>query len=82
MWIKVSGTDKKNKEGDGMTKDKWKPQVGNLERKIERLIYLLHIANRPDTPNEIREVIDQVLEDYLIENDLTLDKIRENLKKF
>jgi hypothetical protein len=66
----------------GMTKDRWKPQVGNLERKIERLIYLLHIAKRPDTPNEIREVIDQVVDDYLIENDLTMDKIRENLKKF
>jgi|WetSurMetagenome_2_1015567.scaffolds.fasta_scaffold713243_1 hypothetical protein len=68
--------------GDGMTKDRWKPQVGNLERKMDRLIFLLHIANQPDTPNEIREVINDVVEDYLIENDLTLDKIRENLEKF
>jgi uncharacterized secreted protein with C-terminal beta-propeller domain len=72
----------KNKEGESMTKDRWKPQVGNLERKMDKLIYLLHIANQPDTPDEIREVIDEVVEDYLIENDTTLDKIRENLEKF
>ncbi|AUB55056.1 hypothetical protein [Methanobacterium subterraneum] len=65
-----------------MTKDRWKPQVGNLERKMDRLIYLLHIANQPDTPKEIREVIDEVVEDYLIEYNTTLDKIRENLEKF
>lgn len=73
---------KKIKNGDGMTKDRWKPQVGNLERKMDRLIYLLHIANQPDTPKEIREVIDEVVEDYLIEYNTTLDKIRENLENF
>ena len=72
----------RNKEGESMTKDRWKPQVGNLERKMDKLIYLLHIANQPDTPDEIRAVIDEVVEDYLIENDTTLDKIRENLEKF
>ena len=49
---------------------------------MDRLIYLLHIANQPDTPKEIREVIDEVVEEYLIEYNTTLDKIRENLEKF
>ena len=61
-----------------MTKNKWEPQVGKLDRKIERLIYLLHIANQPDIPKETREVIDKVVEDYLIKNNITLEEIREN----
>lgn len=61
-----------------MTKNKWEPQVGKLDRKIERLIYLLHIANQQDTPKETREVIGKVVEDYLIKNNMTLEEIREN----
>lgn len=49
---------------------------------MDKLIYLLHIANQPDTPDEIREIIDEVVEDYLLENELTLDKIKKNLEKF
>jgi hypothetical protein len=80
--VNILNIHKHKRMGEGMTKDRWKPQVGNLERKMDRLIYLLHVANLPDTLDEIREVIDGVVEDYLIENDLTLDKIRENLEKF
>ena len=60
-----------------MSEYDWEDRIKRIENGIDLSILYLHIANKLDTSKEFRDLFNEMINNYLKQNNITLKEIWE-----